>query len=180
MAEPLTPPTFVARMVNSFSLPAITNTLDAARNKSPIEGIIISLEERAKFGFAELGQTFLFPMGETGVFLDIAGHRMRYWFDHASAYNAQEIIEKSLLKEHPKFRRLADERRPEPNTRRRVLEGDLNEIQVAQVEISYPESKKSASALFVVQVYGLKRVGGNHVVPAALAPMLPNNILSYQ
>ena len=130
-------------------------------------------DQRIKFGFEFPGTSFMFPLSKgVGVFLDMSGNRTQWWFDHPSAKGACDLVDRTVRGKHSGFKQLADEKRKEPNMRRRVLEAELQPQRFAQIEMSYPEPNAN-SGLFVVQVFGLQRVGDKFYA-TRLPAMIPD------
>lgn len=141
-----------ARLVVEACLPAITETV---RGELPIEPVLLTDSEAARFGLAEGGTTLLYPLGDSGVFFDMAVSRMMVWFSGGDADKALPTLEAMLKKKYPQATLGGEGPHPENSSLRvRNYDVKLGNGRVATLEISYPV-KGAHPPRFAVQVIAM-------------------------
>lgn len=105
--------------------------------------------ERASVGLPAGGQTMMYPLGPTGVFIDLSGSVATVWFVGGDFDRGLEEFEAMLKSQRAK--RLKDEAAQEPRQRVRTYEVDLGGGRLAHVAVEHAE-RGAARERFLVRV----------------------------
>lgn len=105
--------------------------------------------ERASVGLSSGGQTMMYPLGKTGVFMDLSGSVATIWFVGGDFDRGLDEFEGMLKSQRAK--RLKDEAAPERGQRVRSYEVDLGGGRLAHVAVEYAE-RGAARERFLVRV----------------------------
>lgn len=104
----------------------------------PVAPVTVTALERASVGLTGVGQTLMYPIGGTGVFVDLSGSVATVWFLGGDYELGLERLE-SMLKASHRPKQLKDEALAEPRQRARSFEIDLGGGRLAHVVAEYAE-----------------------------------------
>ncbi len=115
-------------------------------------------EERLRLGLKSASATFLYPVGESGVVLDMTPSVATAMFRAGDCGEANAMLERELRRRYPSMQQRSDASHPdEQGMRSRVYQLDLTGGRRVIVETAYPERGASCSALrFVCRVHALQ------------------------
>jgi hypothetical protein len=118
----------------------------------------LSEDERDRLGLKTPSATFIYPVGESGVVLDLTPSMATVMFRSGDCTAANAILERELLKRFPSMQQRSDGPHPvEGGMRARIYQLDLSGGRRAVVETAYPEAGASGGALrFVCRVHALQ------------------------
>lgn len=138
---------------SEFAAKVVEGCLAHIAGRAPGElGIIpveVSAIERANVGLTGAGQAMMYPLGSSGVFVDLTGSTATVWFMGGDYDRGLERLE-ALFKTH-RGRQLKDEAQTEPKQRARQYEVDLGGGRMALVVAEYAE-RGAARERFLVRV----------------------------
>lgn len=141
----LTPSTLAAQLVEG-SLAHIAGRTQAQPGIVPVP---VTDLERSGVGLAAGGQTMMYPLGRTGVFIDHSGSLATIWFVGGDFDRGLDAFEEMLKSQRAK--RLKDEAAQEARQRVRSYEVDLGGGRLAHVAVEYAE-RGAARERFLVRV----------------------------
>lgn len=141
----LTPSKLAVQLVEG-SLAHIAGRTQAQVQILPVQ---VSDLERASVGLTGVGQTMMYPLGQTGVFIDLSGSVATIWFVGGDFDRGLEAFESMLKSQRAK--RLKDEASPEARQRVRSYEVELGGGRLAHVIVEYAE-RGAARERFLVRV----------------------------
>lgn len=121
-----------------------------AQAKVPIAPVPITDIERADVGLKQGGQTLLYPLGDTGVFVDLDGAVATVWYMKGDYESGLQTLEASLKANH-RVKQLKDEGQGVPKHRVRSYEVDLGGKRLAHVIAEYAE-RGAQKERFLVRV----------------------------
>lgn len=123
--------------------------------KMPVEAVVLTAEERKRIA-ANPGELAVFyPVGETGVFLELGGSVSRVWYEGIDAVGAIDTLDRALSK--AKASRLSDAAHEKlQGMKRREYRVDLDAKHFVKVTATYPATKNVKQA-FVVQLFAQER-----------------------
>lgn len=119
------------------------------QGKMPIEPVAATEIERASVGLEAVGQTLMYPVGGSGVFIDLSGSVATVWYVGADFDRGLDAFEAMLKSRRSK--RLKDEASSEAKQRVRAYEVDLGGGRMAHVAVEYAE-RGAARERFLVRV----------------------------
>lgn len=108
------------------------------QGQMPIIPIEVTAIERASAGLTGAGQAWMYPLNDSGVFIDMSGATATIWFIGGDYDRALEALE-ALLKSGHRAKQLKDEAMAEPKQRARSFEVDLGNARLAHVIAEYSE-----------------------------------------
>lgn len=119
--------------------------------KMPVEAVVLSAEERKRIA-ANPGEFAVFyPVGESGVFLELGGSIARVWYEGVDAVGAIDTLDRALSK--VKVSRLSDSAHEKlKGMKRREYRVELDAKRFVKLSVTYPANKKVKQA-FVVQLF---------------------------
>ena len=121
--------------------------------RTPAEVAIVPVPvtdlERASVGLTSVGQTLMYPLGPSSVFVDLSGSVATVWYVGGDFDRGLEAIE-ALIKTH-RSKKLKDEASSEARQRVRSYEVELGGGRLAHVIIQYAE-RGAARERFLVSV----------------------------
>lgn len=119
------------------------------QGKMPIVPVPVTDLERGSVGLQAGGQAMMYPVGGSGVFVDLTGNVATVWYVGGDFDRGLDAFE-TMLKGH-RSKRLKDEAMSEAKQRVRAYEVDLGGGRVAHVAVEYAE-RGAARERFVVRV----------------------------
>jgi len=108
------------------------------QGKIPIEPIPATELERAGVGLQQGGQTLFYPLGDSGVFIDLNGAVATVWYTNGDYDRGLETLE-ATLKSTRKLKQLSDDSAGVPRHRTRSYEIELGGKRLAHVMVDYAE-----------------------------------------
>jgi hypothetical protein len=124
-----------ARLVVEAALGGMDGTVSG---QLPIQPVPLSDHVGRMLGMP-LGTTALhYPIGDSGVFFDIAASRIAVWYSGADADRAPAQLEAALKRAYPQTKQIKDEPHPEESSQRvRLYDVRLGQGRMANVEVNY-------------------------------------------
>jgi hypothetical protein len=145
----LSPSELAARLVIEGSLDKIAGK---ATGKFPIEGVRLTDAQRAELGRQAGGNTLLYSIGASSVFIDFQDAATTVWFTDADSTNAMRALEKALKSAYPKSAQKQDKPHDTAQGLRfRSYDVPLGADRAATVDVAYP-APKSTTHRFVVRI----------------------------
>lgn len=123
---------------------------DKIPGQLPIAPMQATELQRAEVGLKQGGQTFFYPLGDSGVYLDLSGSVATIWYMNGDFDQGLQALE-ALLKSERRSKQLKDETLPEPKQRARSYEVELGGGRLAHVVAEYAE-RGAARQRFLVRV----------------------------
>jgi hypothetical protein len=123
----------------------------------PIEALPLTDEEKEKAGANPKALVVFYPVGDTGVFLQMLGHQARVWFTGADCDGVVAKLEQAINTAYPGS--TFNEEKPHmfaPKTNVRLYNVPVDDKRFATVEATYPIDRE-AKQQFAVRVYALER-----------------------
>lgn len=136
---------FAAKVVEG----CLAHIAGRSQGELPIIPIPASPIERSNVGLTGAGQTLMYPVGSSAVYMDLTGSTATVWFMGGDYDRGLERLE-TLFKAH-RGRQLKDEAQAEPKQRARYYEVDLGGGRMALVIAEYAE-RGAARERFLVRV----------------------------
>ena len=141
----LTPSKLAAQLVEG----SLAHIAGGPQVQPPIAPVEVTNIERASVGLASSGQTMMYPLGPTGVFIDLSGTQATVWFVGGDFDRGLEEFEAMLRSQRAK--RLKDEASQESRQRTRSYEVELGGGRLAHVVVEYAE-RGAARERFLVRI----------------------------
>jgi hypothetical protein len=125
--------------------------------KMPVEAVVLDAEERKRIA-ANPGELAVFyPVGDSGVFLELGGAISRVWYEGVDAVGAIDTLDRALGK--VKASRLSDSAHEKlRDMKRREYRVDLDAKHFVKLSVTYPANKAVKQA-FVVQLFAQEKRG---------------------
>lgn len=120
------------------------------QGKMPITPTQVTELQRADVGLKQGGQTLFYPIGDTGVYIDLTGATATVWYMRGDFDRGLQALEELLKKGH-KTKQLKDEAGGGPKQRTRSYEVDLGNKRLAYVVAEYAE-RGAQTERFLVRV----------------------------
>lgn len=124
-----------SRLVIDAALGGIAGTVSG---QLPIEPTVLTDESARMLGMPTGTTALYYPLGEKGVFFDIAASRIAVWYSGADADRAAAHLDAELKRAYPQAKQVKDEQHPdESGLRVRLYDVKLGQGRMANVEVSY-------------------------------------------
>lgn len=151
MAE-LTHAELAAQLVADGALAIAQGKLPA---KMPVEALVLSDKERARIA-AKAGELAVFyPVGETGVFLEMGGPIARVWYEGIDATGAIDTLDRALKKS--KASKTSEGPHPElKGMKVRQYRVALDAKRFVDIKATYSVAK-SVKQAFIVQLFAQEK-----------------------
>jgi hypothetical protein len=108
------------------------------QGKMPISPAPVTELERASVGLKQTGQTMFYPLGDSGVFIDLDGAIVTIWYVGGDYDRGLQALE-GVLKAGHKVKQLKDDAAGVPKQRIRSYEVELGGKRLAHVVADYAE-----------------------------------------
>jgi hypothetical protein len=145
----LTHADFLAKLVSEGVLPIVQGKLPA---KLPVEALPLKDEEKKRIGAAPKALVVFYPIGDTGVFLQIGPSRAAVWYEGVNCEGALLTLERALKRAHPQVAFVDGVLHPEtPDMSVRLYRLDIDAKHFADIEVMYP-SNNNVHQRFVVHL----------------------------
>jgi len=120
---------------------ALAHVAGAVKGKMPVQGMAVTMLERADLGLSQGGLTFFYPVDSSGVFFDMHGAVASVFFADADYDEALATIEAAMKRAHPKAKQIKDGPHPRKEKYKyRAYEVDVGNGKLALVEFDVPTS----------------------------------------
>lgn len=118
---------------------ALAHVAGNVKGQMPIEGMEVTMLQRADLGLAQGGKTFFYPVDSSGVFFDMNGAVASVFFADADYDEALPTIETAMKRAFPKAKQIKDSAHPRKEKfRYRAYEVDAGNGRLALVEFDVP------------------------------------------
>jgi hypothetical protein len=119
--------------------------------KMPVEAYALSTEERRRVAADRGDLVVCYPVGESGVFLEMGGAVSRVWYEGVEAVGAIDTLDRALRK--AKASKLSESNHPDlPGMKKREYRVDIDIRRFVKISATYPANKNVKQA-FVVQLF---------------------------
>jgi hypothetical protein len=126
------------RIIVEGALSAFTETV---AGQLPVKPEVLTDSEAQSLGLPPGGTVLYYPLGEKGVFFDMAGSRMAVWYSGADADRALALLDATLKRAHPSAKQVIDAAHPaEHDLRVRAYDVKLSQGLMATVEVTYSKA----------------------------------------
>lgn len=140
------------RLVIDAALGGIAGTV---KGQLPVSPTILTDESARALGMPSGTTAIYYPLGDKGVFFDIAGSRIAVWYSGADADRAPALLDSELKRAYPQSKQVKDEVHPEESSQRlRLYDVKLGDGRMANVEVSYSKPGQQPPK-FGVQIVAL-------------------------
>lgn len=171
----LTPAALAVRILIKHCIPLIHG---GAQTISPIGGREVPQSEREEIGLTSPGRTYLFPVDNVGVHLDLDGPNATIWFAGADCEDAMVYLRETLPRSYPDLLVQSDEpHRKFAGYRICTLFGPLPNDRACGIEIVYPvRGERRQEDSFVMRITAAARRDaippspGGGLAPGSLPP----------
>ena len=134
---------------------ALAHVAGAVKGKMPVQGMEVTMLERADLGLTQGGFTLFYPVDSSGVFFDMNGAVASVFFADADYDEALPTIEAAMKRVYPKTKQIKDGLHPRKEKfKYRAYEVDVGNGKLALVEFDIPTSgatKKRFEARVIAQ-----------------------------
>lgn len=156
MAAPeLTHAQFLAMLVADGCLPIVKGKLPT---KMPVEAVVLDHAHREKLEIPPGALAVFYPVGETGVFMQMHGSHARIWYTGIDTDGALATFESELHRAHPSAVFVEQGPHPEvPGSNVRVYRLDIDPTHFVEIEATYPIDRR-VNQQFIVRLHGRQRV----------------------
>jgi hypothetical protein len=120
---------------------ALAHIAGAVQGKMPVQGMQVTMLERADLGLTQGGVTFFYPVDSSGVFFDMNGAVASVFFADADYDEALATVEAAMKRAYPKSKQIKDGLHPRKEKfKYRAYEVDAGNGKLALVEFDIPTS----------------------------------------
>lgn len=118
---------------------ALAHIAGNVKSKMPVQGMEVTMLQRADLGLAQGGVTFFYPVDSSGVFFDMNGAVGSVFFADADYDEALSTIETAMKRAYPKVKQIKDGLHPRKEKfNYRAYEVDTGNGSLALVEFDVP------------------------------------------
>ncbi len=148
MAPPaLTHADLLASLVAEGFLAIVQGKLPA---KVPVEAVPLSEEEKTRLRTPKEALVVFYPVGETGVFLQLGKSRGVVWYDGVNCDNALKTFERALKSAFPRHTFVREVPNPDiADTKVRIYRVDTDAKHHVDLEVIHPVNKKARQQFMV-------------------------------
>jgi hypothetical protein len=137
-APALTHAEFLATLVAEGYLPIAQGKLPT---RMPIEALPLTEEEKKRAGATPGSLVVFYPVGDTGVFLQLGNSRAVVWYEGVNCDGALATLERTLQRAHPAVTFVGGAPLPEStDVNVRLYRLELDEKRAVELEVMYPSS----------------------------------------
>lgn len=124
--------------------------------KMPVEAVPLTDEEKKKASAAPHALAVFYPVGETGVFMQMHGNHVRVWYTDIDCDGVVEMLEKAIHQAHPSAT-FKDEQPhlSAPGLNVRLYHVPIDSTHFANVEATFPIDRRVRQQ-FVVRVHAME------------------------
>jgi hypothetical protein len=127
------------------------------QGKAPVEGVLLSPEEREKLGVPKDRMVLFYPAEADGVFFEMDGATATVYFRGGECGSALAVFERALKRAYPAAKQIDDTANAlSANLRSRGYEIDFGNGKLAAIDIAYPTAGKNGQQ-FAVRVFAQQR-----------------------
>lgn len=125
-------------------------------SEMPVQGLPLNDEEKAKAGANPHALVVFYPVGETGVFMQMHGSHMRVWYTGVDCEGVVSVLEQAIHRAYPN----ATFKDEQPHlsahgTNVRLYRVPIDAKHYADVEATYPIDKR-ARQQFAVRIHAMQ------------------------
>jgi hypothetical protein len=155
VAEPnLTHAQFVAKLVTEGCLRIAQGKLP---EKMPVEAVILTPEQKQKAGAHPQALAVFYPLGETGVFMQMRGSQARVWYNGENCDDAVATLEQAIQRAFPAATFVDQQTHPDgAHINVRLYRVPITEGRFIDVETTYP-IERGPRQQFVVRLHAKER-----------------------
>ena len=154
MATQISASELAAKLVVEGCLATVAGTV---QGKVPVEGMPVTELERADLGLSQGGKTAFYPLGQSGVFLDLSGTSASVFYSGQDFDRALPALDSALKRAYPNAKQTKDTPHPRKKDNRfRSYEIDFGNGKLAVVEVDAAE-KAAREHTFVVRIAPMAR-----------------------
>jgi hypothetical protein len=118
--------------------------------KMPVEAVPLSEEEKAKVHAAKDALVVFYPVGDTGVFLQLGKSRGVVWYDGVNCDGALKTFERALKAAFPRHTFVRETPYAEsPGANVRIYRVDTDAKHYVDLEVMHPANKKARQQFMV-------------------------------
>ena len=150
----LTHAEFAAKLVVEGCVPIVEGKTPG---KMPIEALPLDEATKAKVGANPGSLAVFYPLGETGVFMQMHGSNARVWYTDVNTDGALETLERALLAAYPQATFNAESAHPTAGMSVRLYRIEFAGKHFADIEATYPITT-GVRQQFVVRVHANQRI----------------------
>jgi hypothetical protein len=124
--------------------------------KMPVEALVLGKEDKEVAGANPDALVVFYPVGDTGVFMQMGGHQARVWYHNVDTDGALETLEKAIYAAHGNARFVTHSPHPTPGMGTRLYRLEVDPKRFAVIEATFPIDR-TLPQQFVVRVYAQER-----------------------
>lgn len=126
-------------------------------SKMPVEGVPLTTEEKTKAGANPKALVVFYPVGETGVFMQMHANNMRVWYNDADCDGVVAALEQAIHRAYPGAS-FVDEQ-PHLSAHGinvRLYRVPIDDKRYADVEAAFPIDRRVRQQ-FVVRIHAMEQ-----------------------
>ena len=145
---------FVAKLVTEGCLRIAQGKLP---EKMPVEAVIMTPEQKQKAGAHPQALAVFYPLGETGVFMQMRGSQARVWYNGEDCDDAVATLEQAIRRAFPAATFLDQQTHPDgAHIHVRLYRVPITDARFIDVEATYPIERRERQQ-FVVRLHAKER-----------------------
>lgn len=118
--------------------------------KVPVEAVPLSDEEKSRVHAAKDALVVFYPVGDTGVFMQLGKSRGAVWFDGVNTDGALQKLERALKASYPRHKFVEEKPFPDaPGVNVRIYRVETDAKHYVDLEVMHPASKKARQQFMV-------------------------------
>ena len=126
--------------------------------KMPVEAIVLDEQHRKKLDIPTGALAVFYPVGETGVFMQMHGAHARIWYMGVDTDGALATFERELHRAHPAATFTVQRSHPDvPGMNVRTYQVEVDATHFVSVEVTYPIDSQMKQQ-FIVRLHGRQRI----------------------